>query len=325
MALENQRKFIEYQSDILENTRNFLKTQQEFQNKLITLLGLSNYSSNIQSNSFEEKTKSLLAFHMITNVKIYYDFSKSALKLALDVFKLLTPMNIENKKKVRLGGDFDGGYVTIAPEIIKENNGIAYSFGVSNYDPWSLEMVKRGYNVYQYDGTIENSPYTHPMIHFYKYLISSSTDPKPNEKNIKRIFEDHGHYGKNIFLNIDIEGAEWDFFESLAKEEISCFEQIIVEFHEFLIDDKIQRKIEILKKINETHQSIHVHANNGAWPLATILLGFRQLPAVMEVTYIRKNPEYKFTACMDEFPGKFDSPNDQLFPDIYLGFFNEQK
>jgi hypothetical protein len=234
-------------------------------------------------------------------------------------------MNVLGKKKIRFGNIHDGGYVSIEPEIKNDNDGIAYSFGISTSDPWSMEMVRRGYNVFQYDGTIENSPDNHPMIHFSKYMITGSTNIKLNEKNFKQILKDHEHFGKNIFLNIDIEGSEWDFFDSLTKEEMQQFEQIIVEFHGFYLEkDDISKKINILKKINETHQCIHLHGNNCA-PV-TILKELRLFPVVMEISYIRKDSKYEFCKCFDEFPGELDSTNDSsLLSDIYLGIFNGGK
>ena len=328
--LKKIREFATY--EIMENQSQIIKNQLKIYEKLAdlceikNLFGLLNYS-NCKPNALQEKAKDLAAFHLITNTKIKFDFSKESCKNAQDVFALLKPMDVFGKKKVRLGAEHDGGYITIEPEQRKKNDGIAYSFGISTYDPWSLAMAERGYNVFQYDGTVENSPYNNSMIRFFQYMVTGSSSPKPNEKNIKQIFEDHGHSGKNIFLNIDIEGSEWDFFEMITREEMQQFEQIIVEFHELLLDDgKLPKKIEILKKLNETHQCIHLHANNGACPdLVTILPGFRQFPALMEVTYIRKDPDYKFTECFDEFPGQLDSPNDPFFPDLYLGVLNEPK
>ena len=349
--IENQSKHLEYQTSKIvyqtEQLENQLKhianitikidnLNQEV-NELKVFLGLLNYNSAQQIKNHEkedetdenktlhEKSKDLMAFHLIDNIKIRFDFSQEAYQKALSVFDLLTPMDVLGKRKVRLGSEFDGGYITIEPETRQEKDGIAYSFGISTYDPWSLEMVERGYNVFQYDGTIENGPYNHPMIHFFKYMITGSSRLKKNEKNIRQILKDNNHYDKNIMVNIDIEGGEWDLFESITNEEIMHFEQIIVEFHGFLpSDDKITKKMEILKKINETHQCIHIHANNGACPnLATILLGFRQFPFLIEATYLRKDPSYEFVECLDEFPGNLDSPNGPFLPDMYLGFFNK--
>ena len=144
--------------------------------ELKTFLGLLNYKQEendifCNNTTLQEKAKNLMAFHLITDTKIKFDFSREAYQQALTVFNLLTPMNVLGKEKVRLGAKYDGGYITIDPEIKKENDGIAYSFGISTYDPWSLEMVKRGYNVYQYDGFIKNGPYIHPMIYFFSFII----------------------------------------------------------------------------------------------------------------------------------------------------------
>jgi hypothetical protein len=80
------------------------------------------------------------------------------------------------------------------------------------------------------------------------------------------------------------------------------------------------KKINILKKINETHQCIHLHGNNCA-PV-TILKELRLLPVVMEISYLRKDPKYEFVKCGDEFPGKLDAPNTLGVSDIYLGIFS---
>jgi hypothetical protein len=261
--------------------------------------------------------------------KIVHDFSEDAYCKALDLFEALTPMNVIEGKKKRLGGANDCGYVMLEPEIKKNQDGIAYSFGISTEDPWSLEMVNKGYHVFQYDGTIDKCPYAHPMIHFYKFMITGSRDTQKNEKNLEQIFQDHSHQMKmNIILKIDIEGAEWEFFESLTKAEILHFEQIIVEFHWFSVQtDDLLKKIAIIKKINETHQCIHLHANN-CGPV-TILNGFRLLPSVMEASYVRKknsengNSGPQFIKCCEEFPGELDFSNEPGLPDIYLGHFAE--
>jgi hypothetical protein len=196
---------------------------------------MQNSSMNIKSPGWQnnlliqQRMKQILEcykFHLIR-----FSFSEETYQKALTIFDLLSPFDVLGKKKMRFGDNHDGGYVSIEPETKKDNDGIAYSFGISTSDPWSMDMVKRGYNVFQYDGTIENSPDNHPMVHFNKFMITGSSDTKPNEKNFKQIIKDHGHYGKNIVLNIDIEGSEWDFFDSLTKEEMQQLEQIIVEYH----------------------------------------------------------------------------------------------
>jgi hypothetical protein len=312
-------------NEIIQNQKKEFENQRRELNEIKSNLSLLIYMISCQNQNnplIQQRIKQILGFTKFHQV--IFSFSEEVYKKASAIFDLLSPMDVLKKEKIRFGGIHDGGYVSIEPEFKKDNDGIAYSFGISTSDPWSMDMVKRGYNVFQYDGTIEKSPDNHPMIHFYKFMITGSFDTKPNERNFKQILKDHGHFGKNIVLNIDIEGSEWDFFNSLTKEEMLQFEQIIVEFHEFYPEkDEITKKIKILEKINETHQCIHLHGNNCA-PV-TILREFRLLPVVMEVSYIRKDPNYKFFKCVDEFPGKLDAPNAPFLPDIYLGVFNGEK
>ena len=87
-------------------------------------------------------------------------------------------------------------------------DGITYSFGISDYSPWDLEMANRGFKVYQYDGTVPQSPDEHPNIIFTKANISGAELPPPGEKNVAQILREHGHESANtIILQIDIEGG----------------------------------------------------------------------------------------------------------------------
>jgi hypothetical protein len=257
--------------------------------------------------------------------------SREAYNKAGLIFDLLSPKSLVDCKKERLGGLHDGGYVMAEIPEHKQGRKIAYSFGISDYDPWSLEMVKRGYEVFQYDGTVEKGPYNDPHIHFFRYMITGSSIPQDNERNLRQIIRENGHDGDDIMLNIDIEGAEWDFFASLGDADMSQFEQIVVEFHNINItvndDASFEKQKMVLQKMNRTHQVIHLHGNNCG--SVTVLSGLRLLPSVMEVTYVRRidpaaqKPEHEFAECSEEFPGDLDSSNDPLLPDISLGRFNE--
>lgn len=48
----------------------------------------------------------------------------------------------------------------------------ALSLGVSPYSPWDLEMADKGYEVLEFDASIEKSPYPHhPNIKFFKQFV----------------------------------------------------------------------------------------------------------------------------------------------------------
>ena len=135
---------------------------------------------------------------------------------ALAFLREVTPQSVVNVPKTRIGGSRDGGYVMLEPG----QGGVAYSFGVSIYAPWDIEMAcTRNFSVYQYDGTIDKEPDVHPNIFFHKFNIDSRPVPPDNCKNLAQIFHDLNHHEENnIILQIDIEGAEWDFFEALTIE-----------------------------------------------------------------------------------------------------------
>jgi hypothetical protein len=257
------------------------------------------------------------------------------------LFKAVEPKNIDGHNKIRVGSDRDGGYIMLEPRIYSDNSGIAYSFGIENEYLWDLQMSQRGYQVYQYDGTVDNPSQEYPLLHFYKFNICGTDKRNADEKTVKEIIAEHHHTGKDIILQMDIEGSEWEVFQYIDEESITQFEQMIVEFHGIAVQgaDFLQQ-IEILEKLNRTHQVIHVHGNNyaPAIPLDSAhstnqdYMAFLKhicfLPTVLEVTYVRKinpvtkNIDYKFSPCFDVFPSLFDNVNCKDVSDIYIGRFN---
>lgn len=225
----------------------------------------------------------------------------------------LRPWTAAGAEKVRIGGDGDGGYVSLDPG----RAGIAYSFGVSAHSPWDLEMAERGFTVHQYDGTIEKGPYQHPNIHFHRFNIGAA--PAGGVKTIGHILDDLGHRKeRNIVLQMDIEGAEWDFFEAATVDEMAHFQQIIVEFHG--VDPRhrdFNRFAGILARIRETHTPVHIHCNN--WdPCIGFMPGFVPYSSFYEMTYAR-TADYAFAECRDFFPTPLDRPNNPQWPDIVIG------
>lgn len=104
---------------------------------------------------------------------------KTITRMLRRMMRFITPMAVTGLPKVRIGGPGDGGYVMLEPGC----NGVACSLGVSDSSPWDLDMAMKGFNVYQYDGTIKDSPDKHPLIHFLPYNIGL----KPWERNISEV------------------------------------------------------------------------------------------------------------------------------------------
>jgi len=192
-----------------------------------------------------------------------FNLSKEAYEKAEEIYKALTPMTAVGHDKIRLGAENDGGYIFL-DNFLRDGAKFAYSFGISSYDPFSLDMMAYGYDVWQYDGTIEGPPYNHPRIHFKPFNISGEEYPRPNERNLRRIIEENGHRdATDIILQCDIEGCEWSMLENARTEDLIKFTQINIEFHDLHpFGNAWLRKLRLLKKLNETHQITHIHANN---------------------------------------------------------------
>ncbi|WP_299395902.1 DUF268 domain-containing protein [uncultured Desulfovibrio sp.] len=230
------------------------------------------------------------------------------------LFTLLTPYDIKGCKKVRIGGNNDGGYVMPDPG----RDGIAYSFGVSGYSPWDRQMAERGFKVWQFDGTIDDAPDHHPNLFFFKLNISGKTQPPEGTSNISQILSRFGHAEeRNIILQMDIEGAEWDVFETITDDQLRRFRQLIVEFHDLTNREKLPFYTRIFKKICKTHRVVHFHYNNNG-----NILGFRDflVSSLFEITFVRRDAG-TFTPSADTFPTAQDAPCITRYPEVHIGNF----
>lgn len=233
-----------------------------------------------------------------------------------EMIKLITPMNARGAKKERIGGDRDGGYVMLDPG----RDGIAYSLGISSYAPWDLEMARRGFTVYQYDGSIDQEPDKHPNILFHKCFVGSSEKNNGPCKPLTQILAENRHLEENkLILQMDIEGAEWEVFQELTEDDFLRFSQIIVELHGV---DLHPHKYALLKKIRRTHTPIHMHYNNNTQrAVFSVKNAFLYSGSLIEVSYARTR-DHVFEPCSGYFPTPLDRPNVAPYPEIPIGYFD---
>ena len=89
----------------------------------------------------------------------------------------------------------------------------------------------------------------------------------------------------NIFLKIDIEGAEYPWLLQIDETQLNKFKQIVIEFHGITNDGyncNYNDKIICLEKLSKTHYIVHAHGNN----YGTLV---NNIPDVIELTYVNKN------------------------------------
>jgi len=230
----------------------------------------------------------------------------------MDVFLKVYDINTSNK--IRLGSKGDGGYV-IGTGF--GNYDCYISAGVSDEESFSRDFINMynmsKYNSFAFDGTITNYPYHYTRnISFIRKNIGPTIDD--NNVNLSNLIRTND----NIFLKMDIEGAEFDWLLSLKNEELNKFKQIAIELHGLNGDNfgcTNDKKLLCLQKLSENHYLVHAHANNYNKLINNI-------PDVIELTYIRKQ-------CFNKEPSlnktplpihNLDYKNSLLYPEISLNF-----
>jgi len=224
-----------------------------------------------------------------------------------------------NLNKIRIGSDGDGGYV-IADGLSYD---VLISGGISNNIEFEEDFLKKhnGIDCFAYDGTINDLPNKNSRILFTKKNISGH-----NDENFTNLSETIDKYN-DIFLKLDIEAYEFNWLESISESQLKKIKQIVIEFHypfsDWIFFDNtdalpVDSKLNILKKITNTHKIIHINPNNTCG--ATNLDGI-EFPNVFECTLIRKDI-CNITELNDEvIPNRLDRENSVSFPTINLNYY----
>lgn len=233
---------------------------------------------------------------------------------------ILEPLNVYHyDNKFRLGKIGDGGYV-IAD--LSNNYDLIIGAGIANDISFEKAFVdKYMVKALVFDGT-ETSGYeltkNEPNITYVEKNISS----KNSQTNMglggiqaptTNLLE-YCYNKDNIFLKMDIEGAEWEYFANLPIEILLKFKQIVIEFH----FPRTIHHFKVLAKIASTHYLIHYHANNNNQVVYDIQNV--KIPAVFECTYIRKNCCPKLELNKKSFPTDLDYSNRSKNPEYVIDY-----
>lgn len=200
-------------------------------------------------------------------------------------------------KKIRVGKDFDGGYVICDIPNIKYE--LLLSGGIADDISFEEDFCNKYPNCIcnAYDGTINIINFTNKYINFFKKNINNFNDD--NNTNLHLDLENHS----NIFLKMDIEGYEIPWIKTLKEDHLTRISQIVIEFH-FPFNNT---EIEVFNKLNKYFKIIHFHANN--------CCGTRNhngviIPNVFECTYLNLNFFNNYYELNTEvIPGVLDMKN----------------
>lgn len=237
------------------------------------------------------------------NEKLRAHYNRADLTI-LENLVLYKPVN----PKFRIGVQKDCGYVVV--------NGYEYdlllSGGVGSDISFEHEFMNLHPNVncILVDGTVD-APELPANTTFVKKNIAKHNDNY--HTNLVDYIKDYN----NVFLKIDVEGGEWDLFNSEFVQHLHKVKQIALEIHNVFYQPAVS--IPALKALAKTHHVVHVHENNYCRDFLNI--GGNNYPQTFELTLLRK--DCRMVGLNDEhLPLEgIDFPNTDHYPSSDINFY----
>jgi hypothetical protein len=205
--------------------------------------------------------------------------------------KIFEPFHCSNI--VRLGKDYDGGYLVNYEDVLKSTRLI--SFGIGNDVSFEEDFVKiNDCRVDAYDGTIDHCAefFSSPNKNLYIANIGHSSGNK-------RLSEILTEEDRNVFLKCDIDGAEYEILDELI-EHSHKFSGIAIEFHQVYEYTLFNLLSNFIAKTNL--KLIHTHLNNNSY----IEIPNGYIPDCVELSFTSSN---NISLSSISLPHKLDMPN----------------
>ena len=181
---------------------------------------------------------------------------------------------------IRLGRNRDGGYV-VPKELLCKN---FLSCGIANEISFENDYVKNcdNANIHCFDGTINSFPSENAKLFNWHKL---NVDKVDGEKTISmNTIIDKFFKGQNeLFVKMDIEGWEYQAFETMTDENIDKIKCMVLEVH--FIDQRYSDFETLLNKLSNFLVLVHKHDNHfGKY----FDYENEHLPNVYELTFVHK-------------------------------------
>lgn len=216
-----------------------------------------------------------------------------------DFLTSIRPVNTEHEL-IRVGANGDGGY--LVPNLLKDID-FAFSPGVANTATFEEALIAIDIACFLADYSVDFSPISGSQVDFEKKFIGRFDNEifMTMETWIRMKKVD----SSNLLLQMDIEGAEWDVFDSMSRETLLKFRVLVIEFHSLhllffrLSFERIKKIFDLL--LND-YYIVHYHPNNNDG--LQEYLGVKISPTA-EITFLRKDscseilPRDKITHLLD--------------------------
>lgn len=221
---------------------------------------------------------------MVESLGLFFDKPASArdVRTFLDHFKSL----LVGVELIRIGGSGDGGY--LVPDDI---DGVRHCFspGVDVKATFEHELAER-YDIRSFmaDASVDQPPVEGAHFDFDRKFLGSRNDETFVTLS-SWIDQKVAADDREMILQIDIEGAEYEVFVETPMDVLKRFRMLIVEFHDLerLFDQKLLPLINaVFAKLGREFSIAHVHPNNCRGVVSRDGVA---VPRVIEVSFIRND------------------------------------
>lgn len=234
----------------------------------------------------------IVFFSLILAAMYFYHHQKKS----LDIFGNLKIYEAYDEhgpiELMRLGKNNDGGYVV--PVAALRSADVLLGYGIDNdisfEEGFSAYYQKPSFG---FDCGVDKVKANNPLFHFINECIGSSTFVYKHQKvsggvstfsyQLKKLELEK----KNIFIKMDIEGAEFDAMPDILKYS-STISGVVLEIHFGPVRNNLKQANDLLAAINKDFLLVHVHGNNCDKNWLHASTNHKTIPATLELTYINK-------------------------------------
>ena len=236
----------------------------------------------------------------------------------------------------------DGGYVIAksAPSAYDAfiSGGVQYDTSFENAWAELYHIPQQANNSkfwgIAFDGSVERAPELPKAIEFRSEMVGfgepisvcvkhfGQDDECENRLVPQNDLGDILRTQRNVFVKLDIEGAEWAWFHNAPEPWIQNMKQITMEVHGLGQDGygtTKKQKLKILSRLTKSHILIWVHTNNYSDPADSGTVAGVPIASAVEMTWIRKDmvpADMVPVRATSPIPGHLDRPNGKHLPDV---------
>jgi hypothetical protein len=234
------------------------------------------------------------------------DLASSGVEIA-DAIDLLAPRPC-GLPLIRLGGAMDGGY--LIPDDLNDIDA-CFSPGTNNFKRFEDELYQRwGIRSFMCDFSSDIEHFVTPLIEGAQFFEKKWLDVYGGEDalDLNTWVAANAAPGRDLILQMDIEGAEYRNLIHATAETLIRFRIIVLEIHDL---QNLRRHDYLygvfraaLDKLNKTHVS--VHANNACGEVQ--FFPGLAAPMAVEVTFLRRDRVKSYEQVIT-MPNRLDQLN----------------